>query len=214
MSIDRDLPTATVSDEPDEAPRPGGSVIDRRSFRERWEVNRRAKDIIRDKALALVPRRGCIALDASTTVGTIAPALTRRSGLTVATSSYETYRTLQFADGMDPILIAGQSEYETESFVGPLAVQMAQSLHYTRFFASASALSSTHGTSEVSLHEAELKQAFRRVASELILCIDSSKLGQIATAMCFALERATLLITELAPTDPRLEAMSDRVELR
>ena len=73
------------------------SVIGPRPYEERRSVRSRAKEIIADKALALAPRFGSIALDASTTVGTMASKLGPRSGLIVSTNSYPTYATLKLS---------------------------------------------------------------------------------------------------------------------
>jgi DeoR family fructose operon transcriptional repressor len=190
------------------------SVIGPRPFEERRSVRSRAKEIIADKALALVPRFGSIALDASTTVGTMAGKLGARSGLIVSTNSYPTYATLKGTVGVTPILIGGETEESTDTFVGPLAVQAAQSLRYIRFFSSASAVDATFGTTEVSLAEAQMKQAFAQVSKEIVLCVDSSKLAQEATAAALDLSKVAVLITELAPTDSRLADYRERVELR
>lgn len=190
------------------------SVIGPRPFEERRSVRSRAKEIIADKALALVPRFGSIALDASTTVGTMAGKLGARSGLIVSTNSYPTYATLKGTVGVTPILIGGETEESTDTFVGPLAVQAAQSLRYIRFFSSASAVDATFGTTEVSLAEAQMKQAFAQVSKEIVLCVDSSKLAQEATAAALDLSKVAVLITELAPTDGRLADYRERVELR
>ena len=190
------------------------SVIGPRPFGERQSEHSRAKEVIAEKAMALVPRFGSIALDASTTVGTLAERLGPRSGLTIATNSYPTYAVMKGTSGVTPILIGGETEETTDTFVGPLAVQAAESLRYLRFFASASAIDSDFGTTEVSLAEAQMKRAFFRVSKDLVLCIDSSKLQQQSTAASFELSRASLLITELSPTDPRLDDFRNLVELR
>jgi DeoR family transcriptional regulator, fructose operon transcriptional repressor len=189
------------------------SVIGPRPFSDRRAVRLRAKELIAEKALALVPRAGSIALDASTTVGTLASRFGVRSGLTVATNSYQTYGAMRSAHGLNAILIGGETEELTDSFVGPIAVQAAESLRYTRFFSSASAFDTAYGTSEVSLREAEMKRAFARMSKELILCIDSSKLNEQSTAACLPLSDVTLLVTELAPSDSRLDDFRDLVEL-
>lgn len=189
------------------------SVIGPRPFSERRAVRLRAKEIIAEKALVLVPRAGSIALDASTTVGTLAARFGIRSGLTVATNSYQTYGAMRSAHGVNAILIGGETEELTDSFVGPIAVHAAQSLRYTRFFASASAIDTDYGTSEVSLREAEMKRTYFQMAKELVLCIDSSKLGQQSTAACLPLADATVLVTELGPADSRLDDFRDLVEL-
>lgn len=190
------------------------SVIGPRPYGERQSVHSRAKDIIAEKALAFVPRFGSIAFDASTTVGTLAAKVGPRSGLVASTNCYPTYATLKGTAGVTPILIGGETEESTDTFVGPLAVQAAESLRYLRFFASASAIDSTYGTTEVSLAEAQMKRAFARVSKEIVFCIDSSKLQQEATAASLELARASVLITELSPSDSRLDEFRDKVELR
>jgi len=169
--------------------------------------------MIAEKALSLVPRAGSIALDASTTVATLAGRFGVRSGLTVATNAYQTYGALRSAHGVNAILIGGETEEITDSFVGPIAVHAAESLRYTRFFSSATAIDTGYGTSEVSLREAEVKRAFFRMSKELVLCIDSSKLQQQSTAACLQLRDATVLVTELSPADARLDDFRNLVEL-
>lgn len=190
------------------------SVIGPRPFSERRSVRSRAKEMIAEKALALVPRLGSIAFDASSTVGTLAGKLGPRSGLIVSSNSYPTYATLKGTIGITPILIGGETEESTDTFVGPLAVQAAESLRYLRLFASASAIDSSFGTTEVSLAEAQMKLAFARVSKEIVLCIDSSKLQKQATAACLAWSSIAVLITELPPNDSRLDEFRDQVELR
>jgi DeoR family fructose operon transcriptional repressor len=51
------------------------------------------------------------------------------------------------------------------------------------------------------------------MSKELVLCIDSSKLRQQSTAACLQLSDATVLVTELAPSDSRLDDFRDLVEL-
>lgn len=190
------------------------AVIGPQPFAARRAVQMRAKEAIADKALALVPRHGAIAMDASSTVGTLAMKLGPSSGLTVVTNSYPTYLSLRTTPGARPILVGGETEEITESFVGPIAVRAVESLRYHRFFASSSALHAQLGGSEVSLQEAEVKRAFQHLSRELVLCVDSSKLGQQAVAAGFSLESVSVLITELDPDDTRLDPFRDRVEIR
>ena len=189
------------------------SVIGPRPFSDRRAVRLHAKEAIAEKALSLVPHTGSIALDASTTVATLAARFGVRSGLTVATNSYQTYGAMRSSHGVNAILIGGETEEITDSFVGPIAVHAAESLRYTRLFASASAIDTDYGTSEVSLREAEMKRTFFRMAKELVLCIDSSKLQQQSTAACLQLTDVTVLVTELSPSDSRLDEFRDRVTL-
>ena len=189
------------------------SVVGPRPFSDRRAVRLHAKETIAEKALSLVPHAGSVALDASTTVATLAARFGVRAGLTVATNSYQTYGALRSSHGVNAILIGGETEELTDSFVGPIAVHAAESLRYTRFFASASAIDTDYGTSESSLREAEMKRTFFKMAKELVLCIDSSKLGQQSTAACLQLADVAVLVTELAPSDPRLDGFRELAEL-
>ena len=190
------------------------SVIGPRPYGERQSVNLRAKDLIAEKALALVPRFGSIAMDASTTVGTLAAKVGPRSGLVASTNCYPTYAVLKGTAGVTPILVGGETEEATDTFVGPLAVQAAESLRYLRFFASASAIEVGYGTTEVSLAEAQMKRAFARVSKEVVVCLDSSKLQQESIAASLELARISVVITELDPRDSRLDLLRDLVDLR
>ena len=75
----------------------GGAVaIDGpRPFDERRGVRLRAKQAIAAKATLLLPTTGAIALDASSTTGTLASALSAHPGLTVATNSYDNFSALR-----------------------------------------------------------------------------------------------------------------------
>ena len=189
------------------------SIPGPRPFSERRTVRVRAKDVIAEKAMALIPSMGAIALDASTTAGTIGVHLGSRSGLTIATNSYDTFLTLNRTHGVTPILVGGEPEVTTESFVGPIACNAAASMLYQRFFVSASAVDSTHGTSEVSLLESQVKRAFASTSKEIVLCIDSSKLQQQSVALSFLLDEISLMITELDPQDSHLNEYRAQVEL-
>ncbi len=172
-------------------------------FREREVTRASAKKVIARKTAALVPARGTIALDASTTISFLAGMLATSKDLTVCTNSVETYTQLQAKDGIHPLLSGGEPEPTTGSLVGPLAHQSVQLLHFDLFFASASALD-VRGSSEVSLAEAEIKRALAANSRETVLCLDSSKLDQQSVARAIAAAEITTIVTELNPSDPRL----------
>ena len=147
------------------------------------------------------------------TVGTLAIRLPASSGLLVVSNSYPTFLSVRNTTGVRPILIGGETEEITESFVGPIALRAVEALRYTRFFASASAVDAQLGVSEVSLLEAEVKRAFQRLSNELVLCVDSSKLGRSSVVAGFALDAVSVLVTELDPRDTRLDPFRDQVEI-
>jgi DeoR family fructose operon transcriptional repressor len=82
-----------------------------------------------------------------------------------------------------------------------------------RLFVSAAAIDAEHGTSESTLDESEVKLAMAEVSSDIVVAVDSSKLGQRAPARALPIERIGILVTDLEPADPRLDPFRDRCEI-
>lgn len=184
-----------------------------RQFGDRLAQRADAKRTIARKALALVPQRGVIALDASTTITTLAGAIGGRDGLTVCTNAPQTFTALTMIEGVRPLLSGGAPEPVTGSLVGPLAVQGARVFRTEVFFSSAAAVDVRDGGSEVSLEEAEVKRVFSERADRVVLCADSSKLGVRELARSLPWEDVSALVTELDPDDPRLDAYRGIVDV-
>ncbi|SMQ73779.1 DeoR/GlpR family DNA-binding transcription regulator [Agreia sp. VKM Ac-1783] len=193
----------------------GGAVpvTGARPFSERRSAGRAAKTRIAEKASSLLPGAGSIAVDASTTAGGLAAHLAPTGPLTVATNSYENFAALNANKDLSPVLVGGELDDRTGSFVGLIACQAAQAMLYSRFFASAYSLDADNGSSEVSLAESQVKRAFAERAREIVLLVDSSKLGQQALAVGFAWNEIGILVTELDPADAALDPYRDLVEL-
>lgn len=192
----------------------GGAVapVLPRSFGERMSTRSASKSLIARKALDLVPPTGAVAFDASTTSGMLLGELAARD-LVVATNSIQNAATARRRTGVRSILVGGELEERTDSFVGVVACRAAASLGYARFFTSASAVSPT-GTSEVSLEEAQVKEVFAGRSESTILLVDSSKLDRTAPAHGLDWARIDVLVTDLDPRDERLDPYRDLTELR
>lgn len=182
-------------------------------FAERFSRHIRAKDRIASKLADLVGDGGAIGIDASTTLQRLASHLGEVRDLTVVTNGPDTFAALQGAVGVTPLLTGGQLDARTGSLVGPLATRAGRELLLRRLFVSAAALDPEHGTSETTLEDAEVKLALADVAAEVIVAVDASKLGQRAVARGLPAERVDLLVTELDPTDPRLDLYRDHWQL-
>jgi len=192
----------------------GGAVapVLPRPFGERMSTRSAAKSAIARKALELVPPTGAVAFDASSTSGMLLGEVTARD-LVVATNSIQNAATARRRPGVRGILIGGELEERTDSFVGAVACRAAASLGYSRFFTSASAVSAA-GTSEVSLEEVQVKEVFASRAEQTILLADGSKLGRQAIAHAFDWRFIDVLVTDLDPGDERLDQYRELTELR
>ncbi|QIK62469.1 DeoR/GlpR transcriptional regulator [Leucobacter viscericola] len=184
-----------------------------RSYDDRLATRSAAKLAIARKALALVPHRGAIALDASTTVHALAEILGGDRELTVCTNSVQTFEVLTRLNGIDAQLTGGSYERVTGSLVGPIANAGARLLFTQVFFTSAAALHPEGGTSESSLAEAEVKRHLAESAERTVLCVDSSKLGGRSVGAALELASVSTLITELPADDPRLDPYRHSVDV-
>jgi DeoR family fructose operon transcriptional repressor len=193
----------------------GGAVaLGPQPFAERFSRNARAKDRIAAKLLDLVGDGGAIGIDASSTLQRLAGNLGQVRELTVVTNGPDTFAALQDARGVTALLTGGQRDPRTGSLVGPMATRGAREVLLRRLFISAAAVHPRHGTSEATLEEAEVKLALTDLADEVILAVDSSKLGQRAPARGLPPERVDVVVTELDPADPRLDPYRERWRVR
>jgi DeoR family transcriptional regulator, fructose operon transcriptional repressor len=193
----------------------GGAVaVGPQPFARRFGRQARAKDRIAAKLADLVGDGGAIGVDASSTLQRLAGNLGRPRELTVVTNGQDTFHALQDAPGITVLLTGGQLDPRTGSLVGPMATRAAREVLLRRLFVSAAALDPRHGTSEATLEEAEVKLALADVAAEVVVAVDSSKLGQRAPARGLTPDRVDLLVTELDPADPRLDPYRDHWRLR
>ena len=193
--------------------RGGAIALGPEPWEQRHQHNARAKSRIADKLLPMVPASGTVALDASTTIYRLAASLETARDLVVVTNGWDTFHSMKGTPGVTASLTGGTEEPRTGSLVGPMAVRAAQGFLYDIFFSSAAALDLEFGSSEAALAESEVKRAFSQTSNRIILAVDHSKLGTRAQARVFDFEHVDLLVTDLNPSDTRLDGYRDRVEV-
>lgn len=192
----------------------GGAVaVGPMAFADRHKSRSRAKSRIAAKLLELVPPSGAIGIDASSTLLRLASAVDNGRDLSVLTNGWETFHALQDKAGVTAILSGGALDARTGSLVGPIACRAAGSLLLTHLFISAAGVDPELGPSEPTLEEAEVKRALAAVAGEVVLAADSTKLGIRSVATSIEWAQIDLLVTELDPSDRRLDEYRDGVEI-
>jgi len=185
--------------------RGGALPLGPQTFAQRTQSRSRVKALIATKLEQFIPAIGVIAFDASSTVIRAATFLDAARDLSVITNGQETFNALQGRPGVTPILTGGQLDARTGSLVGPLATWSARQVSVSRFFTSCVALDVTSGATEVILEEADVKRAIAASADEVVLAVDSSKLDRHATAVGLVWEEIDVLVTDLDPSDERLD---------
>lgn len=193
--------------------RGGAIALGPEPWERRHRLNARAKAKIAEKLLPLVPANGTVAFDASTTIYRLASSIETTRDLVVVTNGWDTFHSMKTTPGVTALLTGGTEEPRTGSLVGPMAVRAAQSFLYDTFFSSAAAMDSELGPSEAAMAESEVKRAFGQTSDRIVLAVDHSKLGTRAQARVFDFEQIDLLVTDLDPSDPRLDPYRELVEV-
>ncbi|MGW6455205.1 DeoR/GlpR family DNA-binding transcription regulator [Streptomyces sp. NPDC055078] len=195
----------------------GGAVyVGPEGFDSRRGRSSAGKRSMADKLRALLPERGSLGLDASSTVYEFAASLDAgaTSGLTVLTHGVETYMTLRGRGCEALYLTGGLHDSRTGSLVGPLARGFAAEFSLDLCFVSTTALDEGRGSSEPTAEEAEMKRAIASASKTVVLVSDSTKLGRQSIFQSLNWDSVDLLVTELKPADHRLDAYRDLVEIR
>lgn len=184
----------------------GGAVaLGPEPFANRHRHQAKAKGRIAEKLLGLLPRRGTVAFDASTTVHRVASLLSSAQDLVVITNGIDTFSTLAETPGVSATLTGGSREPRTGSLVGPIASRASDDFLFDMFMCSGTALDPRVGSSEASLAEAEVKRSLSRASERIVLAVDHSKLDRRGDARVFRIDQIDILVTDLEPGDPRLD---------
>lgn len=168
------------------------------SFKGREGSYAEEKIRIAEKLLPLVPDRGMIGFDSSTTMHQLAQRIVGGGDLCVVTNGMLTFQALQKRPGLTAILTGGAADRRSDSLIGPVATGFLSTVRLSAFFASAASLDE-HGCHENTLEEAEIKRAFARASGRVIIGVHAEKLGSTATAASVSFEQIDVLATEMIP---------------
>lgn len=189
----------------------GGAVLTGPvSFQGRERSHAEEKQVIAEKLLPLVPRRGMIAMDSSTTMHRLAQ-LVAGEDLTVVTNGLITFQVLQEQPGVTAILTGGAADRRSDSLVGPAATALLDDMRFAAFFSSTAGLDS-RACYEDTLEEAQVKRAFARSSARTLVGAHAEKLGHHATAAALRLDHVDTLATELSPEDSRLDEYREPID--
>jgi DeoR family fructose operon transcriptional repressor len=194
--------------------RGGAIAVGPEPFARRFARQAAEKELIAGKLLDLVGDGGALVFDASTTIQRLAHRLHGFTDLTVLTNGPDTFLALQDAGGVTPVLTGGTLDKRTGGLVGPLAVRSARDVVARRAFVSSAALSAVHGPTEQTLDDAAVKLALVEAAASVVLAVDHTKLGHHAAARGIPLARVDVLVTDLDPSDPRLDDYREHCAVR
>lgn len=154
-------------------------------------------------AAQLVQPSETIILDSGTTTAEVATQLKLLNirPLTVITHALNIALELADAPGISVIVIGGLLRPVSCSLVGPQAEAMLSSLHADRYFLAVDGLDLEAGPSTPDVLEAQLNSSMARVAKEIVVVADSSKLGRQSVSRIGPIKIDRLITDRRAPSD-------------
>ncbi|UFJ43265.1 DeoR/GlpR family DNA-binding transcription regulator [Brevibacillus humidisoli] len=158
------------------------SVTFEPTFGEKEEAYRKEKEAIARKAVSFIEEGDTILLDSGTTTFFIVKELKAFTRLTVVTNSVMFAQELQNQPGIELLLAGGSLRKETLALVGPLTEQALQMVRVDKAFIATNGLDLEEGLTTPNLVEAATKKQMIKIAKEVILVTDHSKLGKVAFA--------------------------------
>lgn len=123
------------------------------------------------------------------------------------------FHALQSRSNVRTFLSGGELDRRTGSLVGPIAQRTLQNFTLSGCFLSTTGLDPELGTMEPTVEEVEMKQALVRSATQVVLALDATKLAERSAVRSVSLAQVDIVVTELDPSDPRLDPYRDSVKL-
>ena len=108
------------------------------------------------------------------------------------------------------IMLGGVLQYEANCLCGPQAIAALHTLYINKLFLSTSGLLPPDGLSCNNLPDAEVKQALISSSRQIILCMDSSKIGSAYLARFATLNAIDTLITDNGISDESREVIEQQ----
>lgn len=166
-------------------------------------LHRPEKARIGRAAAGLVQPSETVILDSGTTTAEIAKHLKLLNirPLTVITHALNIALELADAPGVSVIVVGGLLRPISYSLVGPQAESMLSGLHADRFFLAVDGLDLEAGPSTPDVLEAQLNSSMARVAKEIVIVADSSKLGRQSVSRIGPIKIDRLITDRRAPAD-------------
>ncbi len=108
------------------------------------------------------------------------------------------------------IMLGGVLQSSSNYFYGSQAIATLQEVYINKLFLATSGLLIPEGLSSSYLSDAEIKQAMIKSSRNIILCMDSSKIGRVFLARFAPLDVVDTLLTDDGISDESCEALQEQ----
>lgn len=147
-------------------------------------------------AADLIAERETIAFTAGTTTTQVARCIRHRVGLHVITNAVNIGMELSSQPGLNVTLVGGNLRWAGAfSLTGPMTIEALSSFFMDKAFIGACGVDPEKGVTTIEPEEASVFRAIVRQSKEVILVVDSSKIGMVSPALICPLQGIRKIVT-------------------
>ncbi len=154
------------------------------------------KKAIANAALAYVKPGDTIAIDTGTTTLTFAKAIVSIPNLTVVTNDLLIAMFLEQSSNTTVILLGGYVRQHFHCTIGQSVVDALTPLHIDTAFIATNGISAECGLSTPNMEMANIKREMIKCSKNIVLLVDSSKIGKNALIMFATFDKVDVIITD------------------
>ncbi|MDR2766933.1 MAG: DeoR/GlpR family DNA-binding transcription regulator [Treponema sp.] len=189
--------------------RGGAAPALHRDILERRRLRQEEKNAIARAAAALVRDGDVIMIEAGTTLALVARCLQGKRDIHIVTNSALVFLYARMNPSLQITMTGGEFRRNTESLVGPIALDTISRLNVVLAFVGTDGFSPERGITTHLAEGAEIVKAMRAHAETTVLLADSSKFGKAGFISVLPLSAMDLILTDSALSD---EAFGKLVE--
>lgn len=187
----------------------GGAISNRKTS---FELNSYQKEVENiDKKTAIgraaakfVQDGDIIGIDTGTTMFEFVKVIAAKKDIKVVTNDLQIAMYLEKFSEIDTILTGGTVRRHFHSTVGPIALNSIKGLNVDRSFMAANGLHLGRGVTTPNFEQAQVKQGLVAAADEVILMVDSSKLGKASFVKFADISQIDMVVTDSGISDEML----------
>ncbi|GAB4483007.1 MAG: DeoR/GlpR family DNA-binding transcription regulator [Anaerolineales bacterium] len=177
---------------------------------QRQDEQREEKRLIGIAAAKLVADGSTVFLGSGSTVLEVARNLRDRKNLTVITNSLPVINILSDIQDITLVVIGGLFRKSELSFIGHITELALKEINVDQVIVGARAISLTHGITNDYLPETMTDRAIIRTGRKVILVVDHTKFGRIATAYLAPLDSIHTVVTNCSAPNSFCDELEQR----
>ncbi len=178
-------------------------------FGVRQEIAREEKEAIGRAVAEMVPDNTAIIINSGTTTASVARSLQHHSGLKVVTDSVSMANEIRMFVGVEVMVPGGVVRSSDGAILGGAAVDFIRQFRTDVAVIGAAALASDGSLLDYDLREASVARAIIENARHVILAVDSSKFGLIASVCIGHLSQVRTVVTDKRCPDAMRELCAE-----